>query len=76
MQENKGLVHGNVCARNTLVARKGLEHGTTPFIKLSDPGIGLSNLSREGRYRYQQLCFTQMIRTLPEEPPNSVSLRF
>ncbi|KAG7223186.1 hypothetical protein INR49_015794 [Caranx melampygus] len=47
--ENKGLVHGNVCARNILVVRKGLEHGTTPFIKLSDPGIGLSYLSREER---------------------------
>lgn len=47
--ENKGLVHGNVCAKNILVVRRGLEHGTTPFVKLSDPGIPLSVLSREER---------------------------
>lgn len=47
--ETKRLVHGNVCSKNILVARPGLEHGTTPFIKLSDPGIGLSTLSREER---------------------------
>ncbi|XP_062294756.1 non-receptor tyrosine-protein kinase TYK2 isoform X1 [Scomber scombrus] len=45
--EAKGLVHGNVCAKNILVARRGLEHGTTPFVKLSDPGISLNILSRE-----------------------------
>lgn len=47
--ETKGLVHGNVCAKNILVARRGLEPGTSPFIKLSDPGIALSVLSREER---------------------------
>ncbi|XP_040014930.1 non-receptor tyrosine-protein kinase TYK2 [Xiphias gladius] len=47
--ETKRLVHGNVCAKNILVARRGLEHGTIPFIKLSDPGIALSVLSREER---------------------------
>ncbi|TDH03060.1 hypothetical protein EPR50_G00159180 [Perca flavescens] len=47
--ETKQLVHGNVCAKNILVVRRGLEHGTTPFIKLSDPGISLSVLSREER---------------------------
>lgn len=47
--ETKRLVHGNVCAKNILVARRGLEHGTTPFVKLSDPGIALSILSREER---------------------------
>uniref|UniRef100_A0A8C9Y858 Tyrosine-protein kinase n=1 Tax=Sander lucioperca TaxID=283035 RepID=A0A8C9Y858_SANLU len=47
--ETKRLVHGNVCAKNILVARRGLEHGTTPFVKLSDPGIALSVLSREER---------------------------
>nr|XP_043906798.1 non-receptor tyrosine-protein kinase TYK2 [Solea senegalensis] len=47
--ETKRLVHGNVCAKNILVARRGLEPGTTPFIKLSDPGIALSVLSREER---------------------------
>ncbi|XP_040917883.1 non-receptor tyrosine-protein kinase TYK2 isoform X2 [Toxotes jaculatrix] len=47
--ETKQLVHGNVCAKNILVARRGLDQGTTPFIKLSDPGIALSVLSREER---------------------------
>ncbi|KAM9744812.1 non-receptor tyrosine-protein kinase TYK2 [Menidia menidia] len=47
--EMKSLVHGNVCAKNILVARRGLEHGTTPFVKLSDPGIALNVLSREER---------------------------
>lgn len=49
MQETKRLVHGNVCGKNILVARKGLERGTAPFVKLSDPGIALSVLSREGQ---------------------------
>ncbi|KAJ7992515.1 hypothetical protein DPEC_G00279470 [Dallia pectoralis] len=47
--ETKRLVHGNVCAKNILVARRGLDEGTFPFVKLSDPGIGLSALSREER---------------------------
>ncbi|XP_028267366.1 non-receptor tyrosine-protein kinase TYK2 [Parambassis ranga] len=47
--ETKRLIHGNVCAKNILVARRGLEHGTTPFVKLSDPGIALNVLSREER---------------------------
>ncbi|XP_068194062.1 non-receptor tyrosine-protein kinase TYK2 [Antennarius striatus] len=47
--ETKSLVHGNVCAKNILVVRRGLEHDTTPFVKLSDPGFALSVLSREER---------------------------
>ncbi|KAM3863740.1 non-receptor tyrosine-protein kinase TYK2 [Diretmus argenteus] len=47
--ETKRLVHGNVCARNILVARRGLEQGSSPFVKLSDPGIALNVLSREER---------------------------
>uniref|UniRef100_UPI0037E826D1 non-receptor tyrosine-protein kinase TYK2 n=1 Tax=Semicossyphus pulcher TaxID=241346 RepID=UPI0037E826D1 len=47
--ETKRLVHGNVCAKNILVARRGLEEGTFPFVKLSDPGIALNVLSREER---------------------------
>lgn len=47
--ETKRLVHGNVCAKNVLVVRAGLEPGSSPFIKLSDPGIGLSVLSRQER---------------------------
>ncbi|XP_049331591.1 non-receptor tyrosine-protein kinase TYK2 isoform X2 [Astyanax mexicanus] len=47
--EMKRLVHGNVCAKNILVARAGLEEGTSPFVKLSDPGISLTALSRGER---------------------------
>uniref|UniRef100_A0A8C8DM40 Tyrosine-protein kinase n=1 Tax=Oryzias sinensis TaxID=183150 RepID=A0A8C8DM40_9TELE len=47
--EAKQLVHGNVCAKNILVARRGLERDTTPFIKLSDPGISLNALTRDER---------------------------
>lgn len=50
-QEDKSLVHGNVCGRNILLARPGLAEGTSPFIKLSDPGVGLGTLSREGEDR-------------------------
>ncbi|NXG21531.1 TYK2 kinase, partial [Grallaria varia] len=48
-QEDKNLVHGNVCAKNILLARRGLEEGSTPFVKLSDPGISFAVLSREER---------------------------
>ncbi|KAJ6654509.1 hypothetical protein lerEdw1_006816 [Lerista edwardsae] len=47
--EDKNLVHGNVCAKNILLARKGLEDGSLPFIKLSDPGVSFTVLSREER---------------------------
>ncbi|KFO79730.1 Non-receptor tyrosine-protein kinase TYK2, partial [Cuculus canorus] len=47
--EDKNLVHGNVCAKNILVARKGLEDGSVPFVKLSDPGVSFTVLSREER---------------------------
>ncbi|XP_066449671.1 non-receptor tyrosine-protein kinase TYK2 isoform X1 [Eleutherodactylus coqui] len=47
--EDKRLVHGNVCAKNILLARKGLDDGSSPFIKLSDPGVTFSVLSREER---------------------------
>uniref|UniRef100_A0A5F9D5Z1 non-specific protein-tyrosine kinase n=1 Tax=Oryctolagus cuniculus TaxID=9986 RepID=A0A5F9D5Z1_RABIT len=47
--EDKNLAHGNVCGRNILLARLGLAEGATPFIKLSDPGVGLAVLSREER---------------------------
>lgn len=42
------MVHGNVCAKNILLARRGLGDGTQPFIKLSDPGVSVTALSREG----------------------------
>ncbi|XP_009668573.1 non-receptor tyrosine-protein kinase TYK2 [Struthio camelus] len=47
--EDKNLVHGNVCAKNILLARKGLEDGSLPFVKLSDPGVSFIVLSREER---------------------------
>ncbi|XP_032648277.1 non-receptor tyrosine-protein kinase TYK2 isoform X2 [Chelonoidis abingdonii] len=47
--EDKNLVHGNVCAKNILLARKGLEDGLLPFVKLSDPGVSFTVLSREER---------------------------
>ncbi|XP_008934835.1 PREDICTED: non-receptor tyrosine-protein kinase TYK2, partial [Merops nubicus] len=47
--EDKNLVHGNVCAKNILLARKGLEEGAVPFVKLSDPGVSFTVLSREER---------------------------
>ncbi|KAJ8408317.1 hypothetical protein AAFF_G00257310 [Aldrovandia affinis] len=45
--EEKNIVHGNICAKNVLLAREGDSSGTSPFIKLSDPGIGLTVLGRE-----------------------------
>ncbi|XP_051905397.1 non-receptor tyrosine-protein kinase TYK2 isoform X2 [Hippocampus zosterae] len=45
----KGVTHGNVCARNVLVARRGLEQGTSPSVKLSDPGIAVNILCLEER---------------------------
>uniref|UniRef100_A0A8D0DTJ5 Tyrosine-protein kinase n=1 Tax=Salvator merianae TaxID=96440 RepID=A0A8D0DTJ5_SALMN len=47
--EGKNLVHGNVCAKNILLARKGLDDGLLPFIKLSDPGVSFTVLSQEER---------------------------
>uniref|UniRef100_A0A672LD30 Tyrosine-protein kinase JAK1 n=1 Tax=Sinocyclocheilus grahami TaxID=75366 RepID=A0A672LD30_SINGR len=45
--EDKKLVHGYVCSKNILVARDGLDGEGGPFIKLSDPGIPITVLSRE-----------------------------
>ncbi|XP_019731285.1 non-receptor tyrosine-protein kinase TYK2 [Hippocampus comes] len=45
----KGVTHGNVCGRNVLVARRGLEQGTSPLVKLSDPGIAVNILCQEER---------------------------
>lgn len=75
--ETKRLVHGNVCAKNILVARRGLEHGTTPFVKLSDPGISLSVLSREGQY--QQLTLYKLFINLTSQerlPPPIISVLY
>lgn len=46
--EEKNLIHGNVCARNVLVTREeDRKTGTPPFVKLSDPGIGLTVQAKE-----------------------------
>uniref|UniRef100_I3MAE0 Tyrosine-protein kinase n=1 Tax=Ictidomys tridecemlineatus TaxID=43179 RepID=I3MAE0_ICTTR len=44
--EDKGLPHGNVSARKVLLAREGAD-GSSPFIKLSDPGVSPTVLSLE-----------------------------
>uniref|UniRef100_A0A4W4GEL3 non-specific protein-tyrosine kinase n=1 Tax=Electrophorus electricus TaxID=8005 RepID=A0A4W4GEL3_ELEEL len=45
--EEKNIVHGNICAKNLLLAREGDPNSdTSPFIKLSDPGIGVALLDR------------------------------
>ncbi|NP_038595.1 tyrosine-protein kinase JAK1 isoform 2 [Mus musculus] len=45
--EDKDLVHGNVCTKNLLLAREGIDSDIGPFIKLSDPGIPVSVLTRQ-----------------------------
>lgn len=45
--EEKNIAHGNICAKNLLLARKGDSSlGCSPFIKLSDPGINLAMLGK------------------------------
>uniref|UniRef100_A0A8C9VZU5 Tyrosine-protein kinase n=1 Tax=Scleropages formosus TaxID=113540 RepID=A0A8C9VZU5_SCLFO len=46
--EEKKIVHGNVCAKNVLLTREeDRKNGNPPFIKLSDPGIGITVLPKE-----------------------------
>uniref|UniRef100_A0AAQ4PRG5 Tyrosine-protein kinase n=1 Tax=Gasterosteus aculeatus aculeatus TaxID=481459 RepID=A0AAQ4PRG5_GASAC len=46
--EEKQLVHGNVCGKNVLLIREeDRRAGNPPFIKLSDPGIGITVLPKE-----------------------------
>uniref|UniRef100_A0A8C7QIJ7 Tyrosine-protein kinase n=1 Tax=Oncorhynchus mykiss TaxID=8022 RepID=A0A8C7QIJ7_ONCMY len=46
--EEKNITHGNICAKNLLLAREGdASQGSSPFIKLSDPGINLAMLGRD-----------------------------
>lgn len=57
LQEDKKLVHGFVCAKNILLARDGLDVDEGgPFIKLSDPGIPITVLTREGKLAANFLC--------------------
>nr|XP_019953859.1 PREDICTED: tyrosine-protein kinase JAK2-like isoform X1 [Paralichthys olivaceus] len=46
--EEKNIVHGNICAKNLLLAREGdpSQH-SSPFIKLSDPGISVAMLGKD-----------------------------
>ncbi|KAM9384168.1 tyrosine-protein kinase JAK2 [Pholidichthys leucotaenia] len=46
--EEKNIVHGNICAKNLLLAREGdLTQGSSPFIKLSDPGISATMMGKD-----------------------------
>ncbi|XP_076009174.1 tyrosine-protein kinase JAK2 [Genypterus blacodes] len=46
--EEKNIVHGNICAKNLLLAREGdPSKGCSPFIKLSDPGINVAMLGKD-----------------------------
>lgn len=50
-QEEKHLIHGNVCAKNILLIRENdWRAGNPPFIKLSDPGISITVLPRESEW--------------------------
>lgn len=52
LQEEKNIVHGNICAKNLLLAREDdPSQGISPFIKLSDPGISVAMLGKEGKTR-------------------------
>uniref|UniRef100_H3ADK6 Tyrosine-protein kinase JAK1 n=1 Tax=Latimeria chalumnae TaxID=7897 RepID=H3ADK6_LATCH len=57
--EDKNLVHGNVCTKNILLARQGIDNEVGPFIKLSDQGIPVTVLSREE-------CVERIPRIAPE----------
>ncbi|XP_055021033.1 tyrosine-protein kinase JAK2 isoform X2 [Boleophthalmus pectinirostris] len=46
--EEKNIVHGNICAKNLLLAREGdPSQGDLPFIKLSDPGVSVAMLGKD-----------------------------
>lgn len=56
-QEDKNLIHGNVCAKNVLLIREeDLMTGSLPFIKLSDPGISITVLPKEGEIHGVMNC--------------------
>lgn len=57
LQEEKNIVHGNICAKNLLLAREGdRSQGTSPFIKLSDPGISIAMIGRDGEILLSAPC--------------------
>ncbi|XP_043103232.1 tyrosine-protein kinase JAK2 [Puntigrus tetrazona] len=46
--EEKNIPHGNICAKNLLLAREGdPSSDSSPFIKLSDPGINMTLLGKD-----------------------------
>uniref|UniRef100_A0A3Q4GD16 non-specific protein-tyrosine kinase n=1 Tax=Neolamprologus brichardi TaxID=32507 RepID=A0A3Q4GD16_NEOBR len=46
--EEKNIIHGNICAKNLLLAREGdPSQGSSPFIKLSDPGISMAMVGKD-----------------------------
>ncbi|TRY64943.1 hypothetical protein DNTS_024629 [Danionella cerebrum] len=46
--EENNIAHGNICAKNLLLAREGdTSSESSPFIKLSDPGISMAMLGKE-----------------------------
>lgn len=46
--EDRNLVHGNVCAKNVLMIREeDRKTRSPPFIKLADPGVGITVLSKD-----------------------------
>lgn len=56
-QEEKHLVHGNVCAKNVLLTREDdWKAGNPPFIKLSDPGISITVLPKESECKFHPKC--------------------
>lgn len=50
LQEQNNIIHGNICAKNLLLAREGdPSKSIPPFIKLSDPGISVMMLGKDGK---------------------------
>lgn len=64
-QEQHNIVHGNICAKNLLLAREGdPSKSVPPFIKLSDPGISVVMLGKDGRSRMvspETRCVVQLL---------------
>uniref|UniRef100_A0A672P5W9 Tyrosine-protein kinase n=1 Tax=Sinocyclocheilus grahami TaxID=75366 RepID=A0A672P5W9_SINGR len=47
-KEEKNIAHGNICAKNLLLAREGdPSSDNSPFIKLSDPGTSMTLLGKD-----------------------------
>lgn len=61
------MVHGNVCTKNILLAREGIDSEYGPFIKLSDPGIPITVLSRQGVCREREKWHSQQPELALEE---------